>query len=292
MGKIKSKIGSVICSLFVTMSILLFVLPSHAAYTYYGDGLVQWSADAMQSDGKETKRIPPNETYIHAIIHVLYSEMDEKYYYQISYSLKLVFRDTSNSTAYIPLAEATIEGLVVNFNGLAVQRPEIVNNNIHIHLNDSLPENVIEVKYDSWGRSDYCHRVLHGYLVEKFVMDAEVYDAIDNVSFTEDSLRPIDFSKSMNRTYYHWEKNNAVLNEDVVLIVPTKFNSYYYPAPQEKSKSESYNTVLIVIITVVVIILIVAIAVTVFVKIIKPIIILNEKVNELQKGDKSRVKKQ
>lgn len=237
--------------------VLILIFPSVGQCSpSYNDTAEQKSIQGYQVDtSKNRNYIAPNETYIHTIIQVEYSKILRSNIYHLIYFSKVTFIITSNTTAVIPLVETTVERLALRVNGESVTKPLVTQNEIIVSLTPNVTRNEIEVSYESWGGTRYYyHQTPYGFLVEKFEMELDVYDATDNVTLYGSCLLPMELTVIGNHTYCHWEKDNAVINEGIWLSIPTITHVIYTPPDKDTNDNNNVFIILLIVVLLVVVI--------------------------------------
>lgn len=221
---------------FVLMGIFAFVICTMILVS----GMYVWVSGMMAAGGGAAgpfvSELPaePKAVSINSIIDVKYVRIEQEYIptYTLSYEADYKYVTTRNATANILLPKGSIENIVLKLNGNIITEPTISGKNIVIFLPSGT--NIVYLSYSAKGSREYSHQVPTNRLIEKFYMKLELKNVEWHESLSEECLAPDNIITSDKTTIFVWDKDNAVLDKNIIIRLPkweNPFDTYFNSIP-------------------------------------------------------------
>ncbi len=170
----------------------------------------------------------PTSMSINTTLDVEYERFDGAIipFFDIRYHASFGFEPRASPTVtYIPLPQASIEGLEIELNNVMVDIPEISNNRVRLTLPNNTA-NEVEMRYTAKGNNDYLHTIPKNrfirHLKVKLIINLNDDDDITGNSLFKGSLSPDTVTEDEGKIMIEWDKENAVLKKDIIVTLPER----------------------------------------------------------------------
>lgn len=168
----------------------------------------------------------PKAMSINSTLNVEYVRIEQDYVatYTLDYDAFYIYKTTYNTTAYLPLPTGSVEDLVLKLNNKVIGEPNITGKSIIVALPAGTSN--VYLSYSAKGSGEYSHSVPKNRLVEKFWMKLEVKNVEYKEALSSECLMPDIIHSSDKTTTFEWDKENAILDKDIVIKIPKWENPF------------------------------------------------------------------
>jgi len=194
--------------------------------------LADTSATMALDEAIGPQKVPaePISLDINIFIEIKYVYVQGEYItlYDINYNALFTFESKAEiSEATLPLPKGSINDLQITLNNKLITKPNYKNNKITLDL-PSFQRNTVRISYSAFGTDKYSHSLPTDRLIEQFklkiVVDSEDFTPRDDVP--KDCLMPDEITRKGDKTTLEWERTNAVLRQDITIMMPAKDNHF------------------------------------------------------------------
>lgn len=218
-NKIKNK-AIVAVILMVAVTVVL------AGVLYMWVGSLASTHESVDFVNRQEIPDDPTSMSINTTLDVEYKRLNGAIvpFFDIRYHATFGFEPRGSPTVtYIPLPQASIEGLEIELNNFVVDIPEISNNRVRLTLPKNTT-NIVEIRYMAKGNNDYRHTIPKNRFIRHLQVNLIINRNDDNDitgnSLFKGSLSPDTVVENGEKIVIEWDKENAVLKKDIIVTLP------------------------------------------------------------------------